>query len=764
MYKKHDFPVRRPTRIALAVAAALAAASGAAVAEPLQQVTLYRNADMTRWSDNYFEFGGLYNGAIDVGATPNNSFKFGEFSGLRKEGLYGVLNFNWITRDREDDAKYSQVYGENVGLASKFFLDAGHQGDWRLVLGVDRLTRYETDTAKFLHEGLGTDALTLPSGFARVGDATQVNPGAFKNFDISQTREIFRVGTSGLLGNNWDYKVSFREDRREGSRLTGVAFATTPTQAVIVPYPIDDHTQQVEAQLSYATKVAQFQLGYAYSRFEDSVDSFRIDNPFSTGTAVGRMSLMPDNDYHQVSALGGYNFTRVTRFQAQASYAVGRQNDPFLRYSEALPNYLPAVASLDGKVIKSLIDLNLMTRPNEKSNLKFGYQFRDNDNQTPINQYFYVSRDGAAIPGTNAATTRTNVPLSTTERKFVIDGDYEIAPRTLVRAELENRRVNYQLTDRAETDTRKATLELRRPVSPDFIGNVGYIYTQRTGSEYDKSVFFRNSYTGYTSPGDQAFYNANRIDNHPSLRSFMYSDYRENRGRAGASWTVDETLSLQGSLDGYQQHYRGPDCDGAAFGIVNATTATPFPDTCLGRTEAEGASAHFDVQWQPDEAVMAFAFGDIAQTQYDLRGRPWGRNNAAAQGADATRDFFDGMKYRDITAGLGVKWQPERWDVGAQYIFNRGVGKTSVVLASGSAVVPVPDTENRTHSVQLYAKWNQSKLVTWRLNYWIERLMSKDWLYDGLTATSTPNVSLTGQTSPNYWNHVIGLSVAFSSD
>jgi MtrB/PioB family decaheme-associated outer membrane protein len=754
MTKRNYSPLRRPTRIALAVCAALAAVGEAALAEPMQQVTLYRNADMSRWSDNYVEFGVVGNSAIDVG-TPNSSFKFGEFSGLKAEGIYGTLGFNWITRDPENDAKYSQVYGENVGLASKFLLEAGEQGRWKMNIGLDRLTRYETDSAKFIHQGLGTDSLTLP-GFTRVANATLVPPATFSQYDIQQTREIYRLGFGGVLSSNWDYKVSFREDRREGTRLTGITF----NQALVVPYPIDDHTQQMEAALSYASKVAQLQLGYTFSRFENTFSSFNVANPYSAPatSVVGRMSLMPDNDYHQVNAIGAYNFTRATRLQMHGSYAVGRQRDTFVPYSANLADNavgnVPPVSSLNGKVVNSLLDLVLTTRPNDKSNLKFGYQHRDNDNQTPVTTFLYLSRDTTTPAVANSANTRTNVPISTTEQKLVVDGDYEIARRTLLRAELENRRVNYQLTDRTYTNTAKATFELRRPVSDEFLGNLGYIYTQRTGSDYDKSVFFRSSYTNPT------FYSTTLVDNHPSLRSYMYSDFKENRVRAAGTWTADETVSVQGSIDGYRQRFLGADCNEVSKAIVAVGTDTQLPDTCLGRTQAEGASAHIDLQWQPEENVSTFAFGDIAQTIIDQRGRPWLRNNGS--GANTALDYFDTLTYRDIAVGLGVKWQPEKWDVGAQYVFNRGIGKSEISLASGATAVPVPDTETRTHSVQLYAKWNYSKQVAWRFNYWIERMMSSDWAY-GLAPTAAQNVLLTGQTAPNYWNHVLGVSVAFQS-
>jgi MtrB/PioB family decaheme-associated outer membrane protein len=772
-------PLCRPNAVALAVCAALAALGTPALAEPLQQVTLYRTADMSRWSDNYIELGAAFN----AGMPNNSSFKFGEFSGLNGDGLYGVLGFNWITRDEQNDAKYSQVYGENVGLSGKFLLDAGEQGRWRMLLGVDTLTRSETDSAKFIHDGLGTNNLTLSAGCSNFLSATAVASNCLHNYDIKQDRGTYRLGVSGLLSNGWNYQVNFREDLREGTRLTGIygMLRTAPpaltlgssARAMTVPYPIDDHTQQMETLLSYGSKAAQFQLGYSYSRYVNDVKQLDVASPFTDNVPM-RLSLMPSNDFHQVQATGGYNFGKVTRVAGKVSYSVGRQNDPFLPYTtNASALFVPMPrSSLNGKVVNTLVDISLMTKPVEKMNLRLGVQYRNNDNQTPTAQYFYPIRDGVQLdPATLAANSpsraafRTNAPISTSEKKGVVDADYEIAARTLLRTMVEYTNINYQPTDRTYTNTAKATVELRRPVSAQFLGNLGYTYTQRKGSDYDKNVFFRSSYS------DPSYQSNFKLDNHPSTRSFMYSDFSENRVRTSGTWTASEQVTVQGGVDAYHQRYRGPGCAEFVDGI-NATAGLQaneqLPDTCLGRSFAEGGSANFDLQWQLEENFATFAFANIAQTKTQLHGRQWTRLNASTPptGTDERRDFFDDLIYRDIAVGLGVKFQPEKWDLGAQYVYNRGVGKSQVSVPANStsaAPVPLPDSENRVHSVQLYAKWNYSKEVTWRFNYWVERLMSSDWAYDGLTPTSTANILLTGQGSPNYWNHVVGVSVAFSN-
>lgn len=772
-----------------ALAGALAALVGApaAMAEPmLQYGTFYRNADMSRWTDNYVELGALYN--------TKDSYRFGEWSGLREDGVSPAVGFNWMSRSRANDANYWAVHGSGLGLETrKFSIEAGEQGRWRVNASADRLVRSEIDDARFIHQGLGSSNLTLaadcrpPFTGTNVG-ATPISSraGCFNGYKIEQGRDFYRLGMNAVLSAGWDLSVAYREDVRDGTRVTGIynsflntgssTTATGFTNAPLnVPYEINDRTQQLETLLAYADKKAQLQLGYTYSRYENELNSFSVDNPLHTDQ-IGRMSLAPGNEFHQLTATGAYAFTNATRLTTKLSYGIGTQDEAFLPYTtrlatnEALPR-----GSLDGEVIKTLVDLALTTRPTDKSSVKLGYQYYDYDNRTPIARYLYAGRDGnqAALPG--GQMRRSNAPLSSTENKALIDADYQFGGQAVLRGQVEYKQTQYELTDRSETETTKAGLELRKPVMDTMMGSVGYTFTQRVGSEYNKNVFFRNS---YTDPAFQTSVNGGNLTNHPSLRAFMYADYDEDRVRTAANWTLGETVSLQSSLDGYRQRFKGPNC--AQIIDTLANNALPdLPDTCLGRTLAEGGSLNLDLQWQPEENLAFFTFLNLAETVVEQAGRTWRLSATdAPSAADTRRDWLGRTTNQDHSVGLGGKWQPkEIWDLGGQYVFSHGVSKTAVMQnaapisvtgATGNAgalsqSTPLPDAETTVHSVQLYAKWNYSRKMTLRFNYLYETMKSSNWAYDGLGATSTAGVLLTGQASPKYENHVIGVSVAMHS-
>lgn len=774
MKQKNSAPLRRRT-VVLAVGAALAAlAATPALADPMLTIKLFRDsdvmfrdADMSRWADNYLELG--------VGYNSDDSLRFGQFSGLTDQGGFANGGFNWISRDQINDAQYWQVYGANLGLDSrKFKAEGGIQGQWTASFSFDGLEKSQTDSARFQHQGLGGSTLTLPAGFTRQASATPaLFPNSqFREYDIQQGRDIYRIGLSTIINKEWDFKINYRQDQRDGTRLTGIANSVGGGQAWIVPYEIDDKTQLVEANLAYTTREAQFQLAYTYSKFSNSLNAFNVQNPYSGLTILNqRLSLAPDNDYHQISATGTYNFSKTTRLRATYSYGIARQDQNFLPYSvngtSALTSTVAGLprTSLDAEIVNTLFDVALTSKPIDKMNLKVAYQYRDSENNTPVNTYQYISRDGAvaALPTANPSV-RTNSPMSSTENKFIVEGDYEIAERTVLRAGLEHADKEYTHADRKDIQTDKLTIEVRRPVSDEFLGSAGYIRTQRRGSDYDKNVYFRETYTGTGAA-------AAGVTNHPSMRSYIWADFNEDRVRTSGNWTVNETLSLQGVVDGFQQKMRGPDCN--RFNTANEQArfgGALLPDTCLGRDEAEGASVSLDLQYQPEENLTTFAFANFSQTEYKQIGRTWqlpAAPGTSITGTLDTRNWYGDMLAQDHTVGFGLKWQPEeKWDVGGTYVFNYGKGESTVeqnAEATATAIVasrPMPDTWSKLHSVQLFAKWDYSKQLSWRFNYLYENLKSYDWATSGLgtTVPGVTSVIFTGQDAPRYSNHVFGVS------
>ena len=760
--------------LAFAVAAALGAS--VALAEPMQAVPLYRGADMSRYSDNYVEFG--------VGNNSAKSFKFGEWTGMHKDGAFGILNFNWVNRDAREDSKYWRISGSNLGLATRgLAIEGGNQGRYSVKLSVDELDRHQFDSTQFIHRNLGSNTLTLPAGFAGISaggsnppsNAAAISP-YLQSFDIKQERSTVKLDGAWVMASRWQVEVNYRQDQRDGTRLIGSVIGNSGgnPRSAILPYPLNDKTDQVEATLRYAGDRGQFQVGYYWSGFRNSETSLTWQNPYAQlagtawGTGVGfptgqgRLGLMPSNDYSQVNASGNYDITPTTRFNGTVSYGWATQDEPFLPYTInsglTVATPLPR-SSLDGKIDTTLVNLALSMRPVKSLNLRARYYFNEHNNKTPQAQYLYVGGDSlnqAATP-VGAGTARVNLPIGTRENKFVLDAEYHLAAKTMLRAAYDWKKVDYL---RAGFDARNSTTnntlmaELRRVASANLTGAVKYTYDQRRGTSFDNNSPYRASY-------DATVVAAGFWDNLPTHRQHFLNDYNKNSVRAQGNITASDTMSLQVAVDVFNLDYKGPDCGGTYPSPVPPTLV--FPATCQGLTKADGQSYTLDGQWTPMQSLMAYAFYTYTEQGTDQNGRAYTGTAKTTQGIDPTRDWVGKLTSSDSTFGLGLKFTPakSRVDYGAQFVFNDGKYATSISGGSALGVLnPVPDVRSKMNSLQLFAKWNYSKNITWRFNYWHQRQSTSDWAYDNTVAWTSSNLLLTGQTSPNYTANVVGVSVA----
>ena len=112
-------------------------------------------------------------------------------------------------------------------------------------------------------------------------------------------------------------------------RVSGAFFPNRATQLVM---PVDYTTDQLDVSASYATSKWQTRFSYYSSMFRNSNDALTWQNPFVgfAGADAGQLAAPPDNEFHQISAAGAYQFSDHTR--ASADLAIGRmtQNDSFL--------------------------------------------------------------------------------------------------------------------------------------------------------------------------------------------------------------------------------------------------------------------------------------------------------------------------------------------------------------------------------------------------------------------------------------------------
>jgi len=791
---------RKPLAVAIAL---LVVAPGIALSEPLFQVPLYGNADMTRYETNNVELGIGYN---DVSG---DAYKFGEFSGLYKSDPFAIGNFNWATRDLGTGG-FGNAWGWNLGLPSRQLGGAfGTQGKWDVNAHFQQITHYQTDSTRFVHQGLGSGNLTLPAGFAGISagnsqppaNVTAINNYLDNGYGIKVDRDFLKIGGGYAFGGSWELTGKYDYQKREGANLIGAVMGSNGgnPRAALVPAPVNDNTQQFDIGLRYTSDVAQFNISYWYSKYSNDESTLTWQNPFANQTGLwqagsgvgfptgfGRMSLAPDNDFQQVQATGAYNFTPTTRLTGTFSYGVGRQDQAYDPYTInvaplvtpglLVPRALPQ-GSLDGKLENTLVDLTLTTRPIARLNLRLNYHYNDHANKTPENQYLYVGGDvvnqPVVPPGQSpnqvaSGAIRVNLPPGTTENKFTVDTDYPIARGTSLRGWYTYLKTDYSVgADELRYDTNVNTLgvELRSRANQLVSGYVKYQYDQRRGSDFDQNRPYDASYT----PAQVA---ASPFDNLPTLRQYYVADYDQNGIKANASVTPSGPVTFSLQANWYERKYRGPDCGGPNDQVLPPPAV--MPSQCQGLQNQTGQSYTLDAQYVPMEAVNLYAFYTWSQLEQNQDGRSYsGGANQAAQSTDTNRNWSINTQSADNAVGIGGKYAPadKPYDVGFQYLYSAGVTSTSPLAAAGLTNVTtgavgasaVPDVKNTLNSFQLFGKYKYSKNLLFRANYWYQHLRADNWAYDNATPTSSNNVLLNGQQTPNYTANVFGISFAYTN-
>lgn len=780
----------------LAASIALLFAASGACAQPVFQVPLYGNADMSRYDRNVFE--------LSLGYTGENSYKFGEYTGLREQGAFAAGSLNLVRRFT-DPRDYVQASASNVGLPSaQLDLLGGSQGQWFVSGGYQQIPRYQFEDTRFIHTGLGGNRLTLPAGFPGISAGAAQPPANIntlnaylRNFETRQERDIWRLGGGLRLASNTTLTVNYRQDDRDGTRLIGAVMGNTAgnPRASILPYALNDATRQVEALVQWSGTQAQVNVSYWYSRYDNDAGALTWQNPFAgiagwgagapgfSGvgfpTGFGRLSLDPSNDFHQIQASGGWNLSPRTRVSGTLSYGLARQNEAFLPYtingpaapglasqtpgtSLGVPTALPA-ASLNGELRNTLADFSVSSRPLPRLTVRGNVYYNDRDNRTPQNWYSYVGGDTSAqtpVPAgvdpesINSARVRFNLPVGTRENRYRVEGDYELVKRTLLRGWFQHRSVDYEVQQlRSSTRTNAFGTELRHYANEYATGATRYVRESRSGSTFSNA---RPYQAGYSS----AFTAATPFDNLPTLRQFYLADYVQDLLRGTGTLSPIESLSFTLTADWYRRRYQGPDCGGPQDQV---NPAQVLPAQCLGLQQATGESYTVDTSWSPLAGLSTFAFYTYGTLDTEQTSRSWGGANLPT---NLGRNW--GAQLRNVahTVGLGARVAPsdQRWDLGAQLIYNEGRSKTAL---SGPLIPPtsatVPDATTRLSSLQVYGRWRYSKQVSLRANYWYERFTSADWAYDNAAEWSSNNVLLAGQQSPQYSAHTIMVSVAYEN-
>lgn len=669
---------------------------------------------------------------LGIGYVSDDSWKFGRYNGLYKEGPYVVGDIK--AQSFAEDGEFGTVRGTNLGLESRYLrLEGGKQGSHEFFFEFDQLPNYLNNTGATPFISPGSSILTLPAGYTPATVNNYLSPT-----ELQTARERVGIGGNFHLKNHWKVNLSYSHETKDGIQKMGGAMADDDpagsgggviraTTGALLPGPVDYETDMVDVAARYGNKKAQLAVAYHASLFKNANDSLTWQNPFPAGNAAfGSLALPPDNELHQLSLSGGYLLPYKSNLTGMLSVSRSTQNEGFQPYSTiggggALPRN-----SLDGEVWQTNAHLKLASRATRKLRLSAEYRYDGRDNQTPVTTW-----DGVVADDDSLTYSEENNPESYHHNQFDLIANYRITSGMSIIGgwKFDNMVREFEATKEESDSTENA-----------LIAKLKF----RADSNWRLSLYGEASerkLNNYDSPPDE----------NPAMVPFYLAARRQSKAGATLDYMPTERWNIGAKAEYNKDHYN---------------------ETELGLVEVIAPYATLDVSYTVARNVTTYAY----YTYQKARSLQYGKETIPSTAPYP--DWQATIQDEANTFGIGTKMERiggGKWDFGVDLVYNQSLG--TIDLTRQSTVVPVPtdypDLKTSLASLKLWTQYHGGKNLVYRLAYWYEDYSADNWAVDGLSADSliglpsggpTPintNYLLSGEQTLDYKVNVISASIIY---
>jgi MtrB/PioB family decaheme-associated outer membrane protein len=697
----------RETRIALTVAAAVAASLAAASTRAGEAAPA--PPDTSNWKCEHCPFFKGYQATVRAGVlyASGADARYGRYDGIAHTGAYAdaAASGRW----RSAGGTYLDYELDDLGLATRGgHIEGGREGRYELALTYQGQPARLYDTTATPYSSSPRSGLTLPAGWVAggsTGEMTQLD-SSLRPFDVGFDRRT--VGLSGKLfaGRSLVLYANLSHQEKEGTGLTGASFLT---DAVQLPEPIDYRTNSVETGGLWASSLASVQLTYTDSWFQDGTDSLGFSNPYLpvvAGATQGLMALPPDNELRQGEISGEVTLPGSTATTLGYSASIGRlsQDAAFLPVSVLAGSPLLAASSLDGDVRLSHYDLSLGSRPVSR---------------------LYV-RGSATYDGRDDHTRPLAVPYVVTDSLYA--GIFVTPRYSTDRTRLDGS-ADYRLLRWAKVGV--AGSYARSAYSPnEFVADTedqrGWMHVTLTPLD-SLSVDLEGGSAARTSAGPNLA--ALPAGESPLLLAYNYAPRDETFYDVSASWSATATLT---------------------WTVQGAWRDDAYRLTRLGLTESRDRDLSTTLTWAPRASLSLYVDGGY-QRMSGLQSGDIGNGAPPWQALDA-QYFWNG--------GAGGRWLlSSRWKLQLDYQHDASRGNDTV--SAGGAVDPFPQNNTTLDSTTLKAIYSVSNALSVRLEYGYASYHTSDWALNAIGPDTIPNLLAAGALPYRYDVNLIGLSFSY---
>jgi MtrB/PioB family decaheme-associated outer membrane protein len=665
--------------------------------------------DTSNWKCESCPYPKGTSGYVDagIGVVSDEAPRFGDYTGLDRDGAHLLLGGR--INVRSDSGYYADVAGGD-NFTRTLAARSGREGLYEIGLRFIDIPRHLSQDARTPFDGVGSDRLTLPAGFAAATTSAMPLASTLQPIDLGYSYRRYDLGGRMSVAPGWSVGLSLRRDTRDGTRGLAGSFFSTAAQ---LPAPVDQATDQLEASVSYASRQWQARLAYQLSEFKNGTPSLTWDNPFLpvvAGATTGQLALAPDNRLQQVVGSAGWTYSPAIRISGD--FAVGRltQNEPFLASTLTTGLAVPALprVRLDGHVdlFNGSVRATAQT-PIEGLRVTASYNHDVRDDETDVASWPSVSTD--TFVGLTPA--RSNTPFRHVRDRAKLIADWRGPEKIKLAGGLE-----YEQHDRSFSEvveSRETALFVRGSWQPkdELTLSANWRHAERDHSTYGVAIWFG-------------------APENPLMRKYNLAERSRDSGGVRVDFAPVENLALGVALDVADDRY-----DGSAIGLKSAKSFSLAAD--LSYTISDNTR------------LSGFVHGE------QIRSRQAGSGTFAAPDWSArSKDRFE-----MIGATLQHAAIPDKLDIGAEVIVTRA--RSALSVDSGVGDDPFPSAKTSLDTVRLFANYKLSDQLTLLGSLWTERHKAQDWHLDGVLPDTVSNLLAFGAQPARHEVQVLRLALRY---
>ncbi|MDO8413295.1 MAG: MtrB/PioB family decaheme-associated outer membrane protein [Gallionellaceae bacterium] len=689
-------------------------------------------------------------GSMTVGVAAmqidNPSAQFGKFSGLSNDTVYLIGAAN-IRADNEK--RYWNFKIDDIALSNRTLnVNAGTLSKYKLHFGYGELDNLLSNNSQTPFYGAGGAVLTLPSGFVKSDDTSNMTTlaASMKNVDLGTKRKEGDASFSYETAQNVTLSFSFRRYLKNGVKSLGAVVLSDNDgpQGLVVPEPVHYHTDEFRTGLDWHGERGQANVEYYYSRFTNNDSSLTWDNPFNAPwysdpyPDAGRTSLSPDNQHQRFSLSGSYKLATTTRLSAMIERGVMTQNEALLPYTinpaSTITTPLPR-SSLNARIDTSLFKLDLATQPLPALSLRAGFRHYDTDNRTPRDLYLMVINDSGNQVSTTSGAAEYNQPYDYKQNKITLDSAYYFGHSTTLKLGLDHDQKDYRYRAVSSTIENTYTAKLNKRWDAGATAFLDVAHGRKRTDGYDEKRVFDSVHTSdYLATLAAGTY----FDNLPAMRQFDIAD--RDRRRAGIGVTLlpraDLTIGLHASHN--QDEYNA-----TQFGLQKQNAKNYTLDTTLAPDEFSSCALYYTRQ-HTDSQQASRAY--------------WPGGLKATTSADPRNDWVVQQQDKMDTLGVNItlSFFEDQLPVQLSYAYSRINTDISFTADPASSINPPPSNmpalRGKRHTIDISGTYNVRDSLTVRVGAMLETYRANDWATDGYSpgSSAVPGVLLLSGSNASY--------------